>query len=298
MPDFLDPDATLRLIVLVTGLSGAGRSTALHALEDMGYDAIDNLPLRFLPSLIESGDTRGRPIAVGIDSRTDGFDPVAMITLLNQLEEDPRLDARLIYVEADDETLVNRYGETRRRHPLAEDRPLISGIAVERTLLAPVRERAFRCFDTTRVTLGQFKAILENDFSLRAKGKNDLRVFLMSFGFRHGLPRDANLVFDVRFLRNPFYEPDLRDLTGLDSAVETFVKDDPGWSPFIGHLSGLLDFLLPRYRLEGKSTLTIALGCTGGRHRSVTVVRSLARWLETQGTTPYIFHRDISGAKD
>ncbi|MBE1236460.1 RNase adapter RapZ [Phaeovibrio sulfidiphilus] len=284
---------TGRPIVLVTGLSGAGRSSALHALEDMGYEAIDNLPLEFLDPLVEHSQDNPRPLAVGIDCRTRNFDPAALIARLDSLEATPGINARMIYIEADDEAIIKRYAETRRRHPLSRGAPLAECIALERRLLRPLRDRAFLSFDTTRTNLGRLKTTLEADFSLKAPGLRDMQVLIISFGFRNGLPRDADLVLDVRFLRNPHYEPDLRPLTGENSAVGAYIQEDPAWEPFMDKGLALLDFLLPRYRDEGKSSLTIAIGCTGGQHRSVHTALQLAARLKNPQTNVMVYHRDI-----
>ncbi len=283
-----DEESGQRALVLVTGMSGAGRSTALSILEDLGYESIDNLPLDLLEPLIAGGR---RSLALGIDIRTRGF---AVAPLLEHLDRDlagAGLRLTLLFVECDDAVLGRRYTETRRRHPLAHGRPVTDGIAAERNLLAPLRARADLVVDTSALTQAELRHILAGHF--RRRGVRGMTVCVTSFAYRNGLPREADLVFDVRFLRNPHYEPELRALTGRDEAVARFIAADPQLEPFFTKLVDLLDCLLPDYRREGKTYLTIALGCTGGRHRSVAVAERLAEWFAAQGETVTLLHRDL-----
>ncbi|GEO82420.1 RNase adapter RapZ [Pararhodospirillum oryzae] len=291
LPQPSPPTVPPRRVVVVTGMSGAGRSSVLRALEDMGYETIDNLPLHLVDALITGAPRPTRPLALGIDSRTRGFDVATVLAALDRLEANPACDTRLVFVDCDDDVLVQRYTETRRRHPLAVDRPLPDGIALERRLIGPLQTRAFRRLDTTHTVPGRLKALLEGEFSLDPQA--DMAVFVTSFGFRHGLPREADLVFDVRFLDNPHYDPALRRLSGLDAAVGAHVEADPDWPAFFDHMTSLLGLLLPRYSREGKSYLTIAIGCTGGRHRSVYTVECLAAWLMKIGIRVHAGHRDL-----
>ncbi|CCG09369.1 RNase adapter RapZ [Pararhodospirillum photometricum] len=284
-----DPLQTRRRVVVVTGLSGAGRSTVLRALEDMGYEAIDNLPLRLLDPLLDPPAPGA--LALGLDCRTQGFDVATVVQALDRLEADTSLEVRLIFVDCDDEILVHRYAETRRRHPLALDRPLPDGIALERQLVAPLRPRAFRTLDTTDTPPGRLKALLENDFALDAR--SDMIVIVTSFGFRHGVPREADLVLDVRFLDNPHYDSTLRPLTGRDPGVGAFIERDPDWHEFFARTTSLFNLLVPRYQREGKSSLTLAIGCTGGHHRSVYTAERLAAWLTEAGVRTRLSHRDL-----
>lgn len=284
-----------RRVVVVTGMSGAGRSSVLRALEDMGYEAVDNPPLHLLDALVlgeGGGASTPRPLALGIDSRTRGFDVDRVMAALDRLEAHPGCETRLVFVDCDDAVLVRRYTETRRRHPLAVDRPLNDGIVLERRLVGPLKERAFLRLDTSTIPPGRLKSLLEEAFALDSQ--SDMAVFLTSFGFRNGLPREADLVFDVRFLDNPHYDPALRPQTGLDAAVAAFVTADPDWAAFFDRLTDLLALLLPRYAREGKSYLTIAIGCTGGRHRSVYTTARLAAWLTDQGIRAHATHRDLT----
>jgi UPF0042 nucleotide-binding protein len=280
------------LIVLITGMSGAGRTASLKMLEDMGYEAVDNLPMSLLPGLVAQPAPRARPIAIGIDIRTRDFAVASVDAELEKLIADGRLDCRLLFLDCDDEALARRYTETRRRHPLAGDRPVMDGIRRERDLVSPLRERADVVIDTSVLKPADLKRLLAGHFAL--DDRPALKIFVTSFSFRQGLPREADLVFDVRFLDNPYYVPHLKYLTGLDPAVGAHIEADPSFEGFFGSLTGLLKPLLPRYDREGKSYLTIAIGCTGGRHRSVYVAELLGRWLATEGQTVAIGHRDVT----
>ncbi len=278
-------------LVLVTGMSGAGRSLALRFLEDEGFEAIDNLPLSLLDGVVGEVGLK-RPIAVGVDIRTRDFAVRPVLEQLDALAANPRFATTLLFVDCEDEVLGRRFTETRRRHPLAEDRPVADGIAAERRLVAPLRERADLMIDTSRLTPADFRAQLLGHVGNEAAG--GMAIFITSFSFRQGLPREADLVFDVRFLANPHYEPALRPLSGRDEAVADYVQRDPGFAPFFDHLTQMLTPLLPRYEREGKSYLTIAIGCTGGRHRSVFTAERLASWLSDEGRRVHLGHRDIT----
>ncbi|HEX9769388.1 MAG TPA: RNase adapter RapZ [Kiloniellales bacterium] len=283
-----EEEAGERTLVLVTGMSGAGRSTALSILEDLGYESIDNLPLDLLQPLIAGGR---RSLALGIDIRTRGF---AVAPLLERLDRDlggTGLRVTLLFVDCEDAVLGRRYMETRHRHPLARGRPVTDGIAAERNLLSPLRARADLVIDTSALSPAELRHILAGHF--RRQGVGGMTVCVTSFAYRNGLPREADLVFDVRFLRNPHYEPQLRPLSGRDEAVARFIAADPRLEPFLAKLADLLGSLLPDYRREGKNYLTIALGCTGGRHRSVAVAERLAEWFAAQGESVTLLHRDL-----
>jgi UPF0042 nucleotide-binding protein len=275
-------------LLIITGLAGAGHSTALNLLEDLGYEAVDNLPLTLLGGL--ASGAAGRPIAIGIDSRTRGFSPTALIHEVESLRATGR-DVRLIFLMCSDDVLQRRFTETRRRHPLAVDRPVADGIRHERELLAPLREVADLVIDTSELKIGDLKRVLTSHFAAdRAPG---LAIAVISFSYRQGLPREADLVLDVRFLHNPHYEADLRDFTGRDADVVRFIEADAGFAPFFAGLTNLLLPLLPRFEQEGKSYLTLAVGCTGGKHRSVMVAERLAAWLREQGQSVEVRHRDL-----
>lgn len=290
-PNPSSPATARGRVVVITGMSGAGMSVALKALEDLGYEAVDNLRLSLVPALLQQADPTRRPLALVIDSRTRDFSAEAFVEQIESLRGRPELEVRLVFLECGDEALQRRFTETRRRHPLAVDRPVPDGIQLERSLLHPVKLRADVPLDTTLLSIHDLRRILAADFRLGTQPA--LQVFVTSFSFRLGLPREADLVFDVRFLTNPHWDPALRPLTGLDAAVAERVAGDPDFPRFFDRLTGLLEPLLPRYGLEGKSYLTIAIGCTGGKHRSVHVAERLAAWLADQGIRVGLSHRDL-----
>ena len=266
-----------RRVVLVTGLSGAGRSSILHMLEDLGYEAVDNPPLRLIEELVTRGD---RPAAIGIDTRSRGFDVPFVLNLLARLRLNPALRPELVFASATEDVLIRRYTETRRRHPLAPQARVVDGIAAEMRLLAPLREVADLILDTTGMALAALRSMVETRFGIAGSAAG-MTVSLTSFAYPKGLPRDADLVFDMRFLRNPHYDPILRPKTGLDPDVASYVEADPDFEPYLSKITDLLKLLLPRFVEEGKKYVNIAIGCTGGRHRSVHGVQRLARWLES-----------------
>lgn len=277
-------------LVIVTGLSGAGRSTALKALEDLGYDTADNLPLSLLPALLGTVPV-GRPLALGV-SLAGRDEPVeAAIAALDRLAPGTERQLTLVFLDCDDETLVRRYTETRHRHPAAGDRPVSDGIAVERRQAWPLRARADLAIDTTTLSPGDLKRLLHGHLALDSIP--GIAIFVTSFSYRHGLPRDADLVLDVRFLRNPHYVPALAQLTGEDPAVAAYIEADPDFAGFFQGLCAWLQPLLPRYEGEGKSYFTIAVGCTGGRHRSPYVAARLAARLSERGLRVTVEHRDL-----
>lgn len=278
-------------VVIVTGMSGAGRSTALKALEDLGYEAVDNLPISLLSSLLTPGTGSGRPLAIGVDARTRDFGAAPFLEELDGLIAMEAFRVRLLFLDCDSEVLQRRFSETRRRHPVTPDRRVTDGIAHERILLAPLRDRADEVIDTTDMAIGDLKRLLDANYALeRAPG---LAVFVTSFAYRHGLPHEADLVFDVRFLQNPHYVEALRPQSGLDKAVGDFIEKDPDLEAYFRHLTQLLEPLLPRFEAEGKSYLTIAIGCTGGKHRSVYTAERLGAWLIEKGERVSVNHRDL-----
>ncbi|WP_020590630.1 RNase adapter RapZ [Kiloniella laminariae] len=282
-------------VVLVTGLSGAGRSTAMKVLEDHGFEAIDNLPLDLLDVVI--GDKRRqRPLAVGIDIRSRNFSASPLLQHIEKLHNDAELDVSLVFLDCSVDVLERRFKETRRRHPLAADRPLKDGILAERRLVAPLQARANYVIDSSDTTTADFRQNLTALLGLEESGIMTIQV--MSFSYRFGVPREADLMFDVRFLRNPHYDPDLRRLTGRDKAVADYVREDPDYAEFAESLKKLLLPLLPRYQQEGKNYLTIAIGCTGGRHRSVALTEWLGRHLGKIWSQVIIAHRDIDREPD
>ncbi|MEX2454678.1 MAG: RNase adapter RapZ [Rhodospirillaceae bacterium] len=279
-------------VLIVTGMSGAGRSSALKALEDLGYEAVDNLPLSLLSSLVMPSTGAGRPLAIGVDVRTRDFGVEPFLEELDELIGHRELAVRLLFLDCNSEVLRRRFTETRRRHPLAPDRPVTDGIAYERRMLAPLQDRADEVIDTSEMSIGALRQRLDANYALDvAPG---LAIFVMSFAYRRGIPHEADLVFDVRFLRNPHYDDVLRPMTGMDASVGDFIEGDPDFATYLDNLKTLLEPLLPRYSAEGKSYLTIAVGCTGGRHRSVYVARLLGAWLGEKGERVVVSHRDLN----
>ena len=277
-------------VVVVTGMSGAGKSLTLKWLEDLGYEAVDNLPLSMLDRLLRGGEA-GKPLAIGIDIRTRDFGAQSMLEELDRLREEAQVPLSLVFMESDDDVLSRRFTETRRRHPLAVDRPLLDGIAHERRLVSPLKARADLVIDTSSLPPAELRRLLAGHFQREEKAP--LLLFVTSFSYRRGLPREADLVFDVRFLDNPHYVPALKPHSGKDRDVAEFIAADPGFAPFFTGLTSLIRPLLPRFAAEGKSYLTIAIGCTGGRHRSVYTAERLAAWLREQGQQVDLRHRDL-----
>lgn len=283
-------------LVLVTGMSGAGNSTAIRALEDMGFEAIDNLPLPFVERLFPDPPPAAaapdpRPVALGIDVRTRGFSAAALLERLEALRTRPDVSARLVFLDCADAALVDRFKTTRRRHPLAPAESAGAGIARERELLWPVRERADLVIDTTDLTPHELKARLAG--LARPEAGPRLAISVQSFSFKRGAPREADTVFDCRFLRNPHWAPELRPLDGRDPAVAAHVEGDPLYAPFMERILGLTLMLLPAYRREGKAYYCIALGCSGGRHRSVAAAEALAEGLRAEGWPAGVRHREL-----
>lgn len=288
----MSPEPAAGRIVVVTGMSGAGRSSCLKALEDQGFEAVDNLPLELLARLLP-GEPAARDLAIGIDSRTRAFAPEALLAALGPRGARARR-ATLLFLECDDEILQRRFTETRRRHPLAVDRPVGDGIARERRLLAPLKAEADLVIDTSLLSGAELKRLLDERFAAGTSAAPALSI--VSFAYRQGLPREADLVLDVRFLANPHYVESLRPRTGLDPEVQAHIRADPDLAAFLDRLETLLVPLLPRYHAEGKSYLTVAVGCSGGRHRSVYVAEALAARLRAAGSTVRVVHRELQAA--
>ncbi len=282
-------------LVLVTGPSGAGRSTAIRALEDMGYEAIDNLPLSLLPRLLSApagaGGTPERPMALGVDPRNRDFSAEALIDAVERLGALSDRPVQLLFVDCRPEVLLRRFSETRRRHPLAPAESAQIGIAREMDLLRAVRTRADILIDTSELSPQELRAELEQWIGPGGAGR--MAVSVHSFSYKRGLPRGVDMVFDCRFLRNPYWEPSLRALDGRAPEVAAFVAADPRFEAFHAQLSQMVQLLLPAYEAEGKSYLSIALGCTGGQHRSVAMAESLARALAVGGRQVSIRHREL-----
>lgn len=284
-------------LLLVTGLSGAGKSTVLKVLEDLGWEVVDNLPLALLEALIDAPVKRSeasRPLAVGIDSRSRGFKPGRLVKQIKSLRDAGGRDVQTLFIDCAGTELERRFSETRRRHPLAEDRPAADGIAREREMMEPLRRWAEHVIDTTNYSSNDLQQEVRQ--RLGDTGHDEPVLNILSFGFARGLPRNADLVFDMRYLRNPHWDARLRPGTGLDADVAAYVAADPAYESTVTQIEALLLALLPRYRVEGKSYVTIAFGCTGGRHRSVHVAERVARTLRSTGHAPTVTHRNLDSA--
>ena len=277
-------------LLLVTGMSGGGKSSVLDALEDMGWDCVDNLPTSLLPSFAagDGSDCRLVPAAVAMDVRSRGFDPDLLRSLLASL---PGVQPEVLFLDCASRELIRRYDETRRRHPLAPDRPAEDGIARERAMLAPLRLAADSLIDTTELSPVELREELRRRYGQEA---DETILTIASFGFARGILRTADLVFDLRFVPNPHWMEELRPLTGADPAVRAYVSADPSWTPSMDHIESLLSDWIPRYGAAGKSYLTVAFGCTGGRHRSVAAAIEMAERLQSKGFSPNIRHRDLA----
>lgn len=266
-------------VVFVTGLSGAGKASTLRVLEDLGYEAVDNLPLTMLPEVVRRG---GRPLALGIDIRTRDFDATDLLALVDGLRADPAYTTQLVFMSADSTVLLRRYTETRRRHPMSSGR-VEDGIAEEIALTRPLQGAADVVIDTSELPLPELRRLVVGRFAPASRNTaRPLQVTLMSFAFPAGLPREADMVFDARFLRNPHYDPILRSRTGRDAEVAAYVEADPDYERFFAAIVSLLDLVLPRFVQEGKAYAAIAVGCSGGRHRSVRIVERLLGALHAQ----------------
>ncbi len=281
-------------ILLVTGLSGAGKTTALRVLEDLGWEAIDNFPIRLLGRLIgrSGGADAGRhPLAIGFDSRTRGFVPSEIIAKVRELAGRGDLSVTTLFLDCAGAELERRYNETRRRHPMAQGRPLRTGIQAERELLEPLRQWADAVIDTSDYSSNDLQQAIRERFASSAP--HEMSVILSSFGFARGTPPLADLVFDMRFLDNPHWVPALREQTGLDAAVGEHVRSDPAFATAFEQIRALLGTLLPRYREQGRSYVSVAFGCTGGRHRSVFTAEAMGEALREDGFSPTVLHRNL-----
>ena len=283
------PRAAASELVLVTGPSGAGRTTAIRALEDVGYETIDNIPFSLVDRLVEGG-ARG-PVALGIDVRNRDFSVEAAQALTDRLRRDGRLAARLLYLDCAAAALVARFSETRRRHPMSPGGGVEEGVVAERALLAPLMDSADVLLDTTAFTVHDLKREVQRHFG--PEGGMDLALTVQSFSFKRGMPRGLDMAFDVRFLANPHWVDALRPLTGRDAAVGGHIRDDPRFAPFYDRLRDLVLGTMPAYREEGRSHIAIGFGCTGGRHRSVYIAERLGADLAEAGWRVSTRHREL-----
>lgn len=287
-------------ILLLSGLSGAGKTTALKTLEDMGWEVVDNLPLVLLDRLLDTPLPAGhagaddRPLALGIDARTRGFDANAIVQRIKALRDKHGHDVETLFLDCSGTELERRFAETRRRHPLALDRPAADGIARERELTEPLRRWASQVIDTTSFSSNALQQAIRDRFS--RERLSDPVLTILSFGFSRGMPRNADLMFDMRFLRNPHWDEALRAKTGQDADVAAYIMADPAYEEAVGKIEELLKIVLPRYAEAGKAYITVAFGCTGGRHRSVHVAERVARYLQDAGFSPTVSHRNMESA--
>jgi RNase adapter protein RapZ len=284
-------------ILLVTGLSGAGKTTVLQTLEDLGWEAVDNFPIRLAIPLLDLPSPEGRdaptvPLALGFDSRTRGFKSDILIAQIKQLQARDDLEVMTLFVDCAGTEIERRYAETRRRHPLAQDRPAIDGIAQERMMMEPLRRWADTVIDTSKLSASDLQAHIRDRF--RIENGAHMNVQVSSFGFSRGVPHNADMIFDMRFLRNPHWDNTLRTMTGLDAAVSDYVELDPNYAEAVAKILDLLLTLLPLYDAQGKAYVNIAFGCTGGRHRSVHVAEQFGKWLRDAGFSPTVSHRNLT----
>lgn len=286
-----DPDVKSLPAVLVTGPSGAGRTTAINVLEDLGFEAIGNLPLRLLPSLFDAA-AAPRPMALGLDSRNRDFSPRALLDVIDMLSARREVALTVLYLDSQLDVLLRRYSETRRRHPLAPAESPGEGVRRELDLMAPIRDRADILLDTSDMNVHQLKAEIERWFAPEGRA---LALSVQSFSYKRGMPHGIDMVFDCRFLANPYWEPQLRQSDGRDQPVQDYVRADARFEPFFSRVLDLTRLLLPAYREEGKSHFSIAFGCTGGQHRSVTMAETLAKALAEDGQQVSIRHRELQG---
>ncbi len=277
-------------IVLVTGPSGAGRSTAIHVLEDLGYEAIDNLPMGLLLRLMEGADP-SRPMALGIDARNRDFSTIGFIELVAKLGRMSQVDLSTLYLDCSDDMLLRRFSETRRRHPVATDASPETGIRQEKELLEPIREIADTLIDTSVLNVHQLRSEVERWFA--PEGGRHLAVSIESFSYKRGLPLGLDMVFDCRFLANPYWRPELREADGRNPDVASYVQADTNYAAFFERVVELLLSLLPAFKAEGKTHLSVAFGCTGGQHRSVAMAEAVAKALAEQGQPVAIRHREM-----
>jgi UPF0042 nucleotide-binding protein len=277
-------------------MSGSGRSFALKSLEDMGFETIDNLPLSLLESVALANRNVHRPLAISVDVRTRDFSTGPFLQLLQKLRSDVNTNTQLVFFECDDDILARRYNESRRLHPLAHERPVKDGLRLERNLIEPLKDSADIVIDTSLLSTSDLRGQLRRFFL--PKKAPGLGIFVVSFSFRHGLPREADMVFDARLLKNPFYDEGLRPFSGEDHEVAEFIKKDSVLKTYMTSLKGLISESLPRFEEEGRGYLTIAVGCTGGQHRSVFIAKEISEWLQTTKNNVKLKHRDLTKRKN
>ncbi|VAV90837.1 RNase adapter protein RapZ [hydrothermal vent metagenome] len=289
--------SNVKHVLLITGLSGAGKSTALKTLEDIGWETIDNFPIRLVEGLLKTPPSSSRgdqdpPLALGFDSRTRGFEPDKLIRRIKKLQANENFLISTLYLDCAGGELERRYSETRRRHPLALDRPAKEGIALERTQLEPFRRWADHVIDTSDLSANALQKEIRQEFEVQDTATTTITI--TSFGFSRGLPNNIDLLFDVRFLANPFWDEELKLMTGLDLAVADYIAKDPAYEEALQKFEDMLTFLLPKYQEAGKAYVNIGIGCTGGRHRSVHVAEALSKNLHAAGFSTTVSHRNLA----
>ena len=279
-------------VIIVTGMSGGGRGFVLKTLEDMGYVSVDNLPLSLLGSFLKSSQDLPRPVVIGVDVRAHDFSNELFLQQIDRLSAIEDLQLDVLFCDCDDDILAQRYKETRRRHPLAHDRPVLEGIQMERRILTGIRHLATFMLDTSRLKITETRQIIMQKFRLPSE-ESPLFIQIMSFGFRHGIPREADQIYDVRFFQNPFYQKELRGLTGQDAPVQDFLTQDPLCETFLETVATQLNLMIPRFEEESRSYFILGFGCTGGQHRSVFCAEHMSKILgKTHNIT--ILHRDMA----
>lgn len=279
-------------IYFVTGVAGAGRATVLHALEDSHCHVVDNLPLPLMDYLIQSDYANDRPLVVGMDSRSQGFSSHALLDIVHNLQDHPSYNAKIIFMECQDEVLLRRFNSTRRAHPLTSaDTSVKDAIKRERALLSDLKEQADLVIDTSAMKPADLQGVVHQYFNIDTTGA--MTINILSFAYKHGLPKDADYVFDMRFLDNPFYKEHLKKQTGQDQEVKDFIEKDSCLSAFLTSISTLFNTVIPRYQRDGKKFLTIAFGCTGGQHRSVFAAEYFHKKLSDDGGRVLLRHREI-----
>ena len=284
-------------ILLITGVSGAGKTTVLKTLEDLGWETVDNFPIKLAPQLLKipasgSEDGPNTPLALGFDSRTRGFDAGALIEQIKALQTQPNLEIMTLFLDCAGVEIERRYAETRRRHPMAQDRPAMDGVAIDRNLMEPFRRWTETVVDTSKLSAYDLQQVIRERFTSEKTPHSTITV--TSFGFSRGVPHNADLVFDLRFLRNPHWDSALRPMTGMDASVAEYVAADPKYDEAMQKIWDLLRFLLPLYDAQGKAYINIAFGCTGGRHRSVHVAETFGNWLREDGFALTVSHRNLT----
>lgn len=277
-------------ILLVTGVSGAGMSSALKLLEDIGYHIIENLPFRFFGALLNDKEFMQKPLAIGVDTRNRDFNVEEILSQFEHLADHQEIEPIILFLECEDDRLIERFKANRRKHPLAIDASVREAIEEERSSLTCLKDKADLVIDTTYLSVKELKNLLVGHYRV---DEREMMISVLSFSYRRGIPREADLVFDVRFLKNPYYDIELRPLDGRNPRVANFIQKDKNLSIFMTHLQDMLTHLIGRFEAEGKSYLTIAMGCTGGRHRSVYTAEQVVEWVESMGKKVLHTHRDV-----